>query len=150
MSHIEHVQKMVAVDRNTYPSRGLTKDQVKNRDYLLDGGMERLFYVWHHRKLRQLQEHFQLPIHGPLDPGVEKIWYEAGETGFFADRPQSMSGYEYQLLITTLAPNEVSANGSPDSWNLFYEYLPNPISATSGKELTTIATRWHRHKVCIC
>ena len=121
-SQYEFLKRVYPVTRRTTDLRQLRAFSIKDGDYLLDGGAERLSLQWK-AKLEQLiarRDNVNIPS---LDPALKDLLTKSGSAHYQPHLPPLMDEFEFGLLKHDLAPVESDGTEDTEEWNLFDEYL---------------------------
>lgn len=91
--------------------------------YLLDAGAERLTLMWKTTVGKLIDERDGVESKDDSSAALTDLLHNAGSSKYTSQEIPEMDSYEYDLLSTTLAPNETDGPEDTEEWNLFEECL---------------------------
>jgi hypothetical protein len=117
-SQASYLDLITPVTRNTVKSR-----ELKNpRNYLLDGGAERLILEWKVVMRRLIDERDGVPIQ-PMDGDLNDLYRKSGSASYELKQIKGIPFQEFYNLATMLAPIESDGVEDTEEWNLFEQYI---------------------------
>ncbi|KAK6810757.1 hypothetical protein RU639_013521 [Aspergillus parasiticus] len=145
-SQADFLDRIQPLTRNTWKLRGLKAGNVVlSGIYLVPGGVERLVLQWKVTLGKWMDKRDGVYDESDrLSEEFEALLRKAGSAEYpNLARPEGMSFFEYQNLLSHLAPYESDGSGDTEEWNLFTAYLDSTAEALDKPHsLSTMLQHW--------
>lgn len=139
----------MAVTRKHYADRGLKGNQIRDGNYLCDGGAEKLIVDWKWERARLLNARDGVQESRDQDPrasALENLIHNAGSKDFVEQPIPGITDHERFLLLHDLAPWESDGADDQDEWNILEQYL-HVGSDDDRHTLSLTLLAWEQDKV---
>jgi hypothetical protein len=131
--------------------RNLNSSSVLDGNYLLDAGAERLTHMWKLTVGKLIDERDGVESKDDSNAAFTDLLYKAGSSKYVPQEIPDVDSYEYDLLMTTLAPIESDGPEDTEEWNLFDEYLvvqdDDQTDLNNRHSLSQTLSQWELHVV---